>query len=201
MQIKRCNHCGLYKAFHEFYKSNGRGKFGLRSKCKKCIQGYEKTPERIKGRQRYKKSNKGKETSLKYSRTEKARDQQSRYRKSEKGKESAKRHYESSVKRHISSRLRIRLNKVLAGKIKKGSAISDLGCPVDELISHLEKKFKPGMNWDNRSLWHIDHIRPLSSFDLEDRAQLKEACHYTNLQPLWAEENMIKGDRHEGGMG
>ena len=53
------------------------------------------------------------------------------------------------------------------------------------------------MSWDNWNLagWHIDHIRPLASFDLTDPVQLKQAAHYTNLQPLWAHDNYVKGSR------
>lgn len=60
---------------------------------------------------------------------------------------------------------------------------------------HLERQFTPGMSWTNYGDWHIDHIKPLASFDLTDRVQLLVACHFTNLQPLWAEENLKKGDR------
>lgn len=68
-----------------------------------------------------------------------------------------------------------------------------LGCTPDQLIVHLEARFKPGMSWDNRGLWHIDHIKPCASFDLADPEQQKVCFHYTNLQPLWAGENMKKG--------
>jgi hypothetical protein len=53
------------------------------------------------------------------------------------------------------------------------------------------------MTWDNWSLdgWHIDHIKPLNKFDLSDRSQFLEAVHYTNLQPLWAVDNLSKGDK------
>jgi len=82
----------------------------------------------------------------------------------------------------------------------KGGAITDrrsmemIGCTKAELKSHLESQFKPGMTWGNhgRSGWHIDHIRPICTFDLSDRAQLAAALHYTNLQPLWAKENVQK---------
>jgi len=59
----------------------------------------------------------------------------------------------------------------------------------------LEKLFKPGMTWDNHGEWEIDHIRPLTSFDLVDRLQFLEAVHYTNLQPLWAGENRKKRNK------
>lgn len=78
---------------------------------------------------------------------------------------------------------------------KVGSAVKLLGCTVAQAIQHVESQFKPGMSWDNWSLhgWHIDHILPLSSFDLTDPDQLATACHYTNLQPLWAVDNIRKG--------
>jgi 5-methylcytosine-specific restriction endonuclease McrA len=60
--------------------------------------------------------------------------------------------------------------------------------------AHLEAQFKEGMSWENWGVsgWHVDHIIPLSSFDLSDEKQLKKAVHYSNLQPLWAADNIIK---------
>ncbi len=78
---------------------------------------------------------------------------------------------------------------------KIGSAVRDLGCSVSELMAHLEIKFQPGMTWENWGSWHIDHIKPLASFDLTNREQFLIACHYTNLQPLWASDNLAKGAR------
>ena len=74
-----------------------------------------------------------------------------------------------------------------------------MGCTTDELVAHLEKQFTPGMTWDNWAYrgWHIDHIRPCASFDLADPEQQRECFHYTNLQPLWAVDNMRKSDNWE----
>jgi hypothetical protein len=89
------------------------------------------------------------------------------------------------------------LNAAIKNNQKIGSAVKDLGCSIEELKIYLESKFQEGMSWDNWSLkgWHIDHIKPLASFDLTDRNQLIQAYYYTNLQPLWAKDNMAKSDK------
>lgn len=96
----------------------------------------------------------------------------------------------------LARNLRKRLRTSLKLNFKSGSAIGDLGCTIDELKLYLQSKFQEGMSWNNygRYGWHIDHIVPLSKFDLTDREQLKTACHYTNLQPLWWNDNLRKGN-------
>lgn len=93
--------------------------------------------------------------------------------------------------------LRARMLTALKREQKKGSAIKDLGCSVAELKLYLESKFQAGMTWENHGLygWHIDHVKPLSSFDLTDREQFIKAVHHTNLQPLWSQKNWSKGAR------
>lgn len=89
--------------------------------------------------------------------------------------------------------LNFRLRKILRSRLlqsvktdqKAGSAVSDLGCSIEEFKKYLEAKFKPGMTWDNIGEWHLDHIIPLASYDLTDRIHFLKACHYTNIQPLW----------------
>lgn len=90
--------------------------------------------------------------------------------------------------------IRCRLYQAIRKGQKKGSAVKDLGCTIPFLREYLQARFKPGMTWDNwtRDGWHIDHVKPLASFNLEDREQFLEAVHYTNLQPLWASENIHK---------
>ena len=97
------------------------------------------------------------------------------------------------LKKLISYRVREELKKNNIKKISKSPEL--LGCTVQEAREHLEKQFKEGMTWENHGLygWHIDHIIPCASFDLTDPDQQKKCFHYTNLQPLWAKENLIKG--------
>ena len=70
-----------------------------------------------------------------------------------------------------------------------------LGTDFETARKHIESLFQPGMSWNNRSEWHIDHIIPCSSFDLKCPVQQRACCHYTNLQPLWAFDNMSKGKK------
>ena len=89
--------------------------------------------------------------------------------------------------------MRDRLRKVVSGKVKAGSSVSDLGCSVEFLKKHIESQFTEGMSWDNRGEWELDHIKPLAKFDLTDREQFLEAVNYKNIQPLWLVDNRIKG--------
>jgi len=93
----------------------------------------------------------------------------------------------------IIKRQRGRMRAVLKGKSKCESTIKLLGCSAEYCWDHLEQQFKPGMTRDNYGLWHVDHIIPCASFDISDPEQQKICFHYTNLQPLWAIDNMKKG--------
>ena len=80
--------------------------------------------------------------------------------------------------------------------VKGENTIELTGCSLNELKNHLQKKFKDGMTWENYGEWHIDHIKPASSFDLSKIEEQKKAFHYTNLQPLWAKDNLMKSDKY-----
>jgi len=97
----------------------------------------------------------------------------------------------------LKTSMRSRLNSFLKTKqIKKHNKTFDIvGCTPESLKEHLEKQFINGMSWDNHGLygWHIDHIIPLSSAKTEE--EMYKLCHYTNLQPLWAEDNLKKNSK------
>ena len=97
--------------------------------------------------------------------------------------------------------MRERFRRALKDQVarKPCGVLELLGCTVEFLKQYIEDQFHPGMSWDNhgRHTWHIDHKKPLASFDLTDEEQVKQAFHYTNLQPLWAHDNWSKGARVE----
>jgi hypothetical protein len=101
--------------------------------------------------------------------------------------------------RLLGTRLRGRLGDLFRKGIKSGSAVRDLGCSVEQLKEYLSILFWPGMSWDNKSKkgWHIDHILPIDSFNIYDRSELLVACNYTNLQPLWHDDNASKCSRFD----
>lgn len=108
-----------------------------------------------------------------------------------------KRRIERDIPFKILQRLRSRILLVLHGKKKLMSSLNLLGCSPEHLRIHLESQFKEGMTWDNYGIkgWHIDHIVPCASFDFTLIEDQKKCFHYSNLQPLWWLENVIKSDR------
>lgn len=95
------------------------------------------------------------------------------------------------------SRLRTRIWNALKGKARNKHMSELIGCSWEDLKIHLESLFQPSMTWNNYGEWHIDHIKPLSLFDLSNEEELSIACHYTNLQPLWAKDNLVKSNKYE----
>jgi len=92
-------------------------------------------------------------------------------------------------------------NQVYDGwNIRSGEAVRLLGCTMADFVLHIESLWLPGMTWSNwsRDGWHIDHIIPLSAFDLTNDTERIAACHYTNLRPLWAQDNLAKGSKVSG---
>ena len=101
----------------------------------------------------------------------------------------------------IKSNIKNYLNHVLRKEkiAKEERTRGYVGCSFEKLRNHIEKQFRPGMSWENRAEWHIDHITPVSyfvkNFDFTDIKIQKKCFHYTNLQPLWAYENLSKGTK------
>lgn len=176
--------------------------------CKSCYDKiHNKKPHIIQKRQSlerkayekaYAKSSKRKIYERNYYKS-KGKENIKAYKKSNKGAETRRRYdslkRKNNIQFKLANNIRSRLYKGISNKA--GSSVQDLGCSIAELKVYLESLFQSGMSWDNYGPkgWHIDHIVPLASFDLTDREQFLKACHYSNLQPLWASDNLKKGSK------
>lgn len=111
----------------------------------------------------------------------------------EQRKEYCRKMQRTNVQYRLKGNLTRRITKVLRGTTKLRHTFELIGCSPKELKQHLQKQFQSGMTWKNYGKWHVDHIRPCASFDLQKFIEQKKCFHYTNLQPLWAKENISKG--------
>lgn len=96
------------------------------------------------------------------------------------------------------NRIYAALGAAVGNPDKAGRTVDLLGCSAEEYRVYLEGLFEPGMSWDNRGEWHIDHTVPVAAFDLTTEAGQRAAFHYTNTRPMWAAENLSKGSLHDG---
>ena len=110
-------------------------------------------------------------------------------------REYTKRRRQEDVNFRVASNIRSRVHDAILSKNKVGSAVKDLGCSIGQFRLYIENQFVDGMSWDNYGEWHLDHVMPLSSFNLEDRSEFLTACNWLNYQPLWATDNLRKGNR------
>jgi hypothetical protein len=105
-----------------------------------------------------------------------------------------KKQWNTNTEFRIKSTCRSRIRQAVKKGFRSGKTLDLLGVKdIQIVIQHLQKQFKKGMSWDNHGDWHIDHIIPCASFDLTKPSEQKKCFHYTNLQPLWAKENLNKG--------
>lgn len=214
--MKICNQCGERKCSEHFYKEaksvDGlRGKcivcFNLY--CKKRRNEHSVKVKKINKAWRDKNIEKSKECSSKYRKgnVEKIKEYGKKYRKDniEKEKNRKKEYRKNNLKKlNENSKkrrkldTRYRLTKNLRSRLwsaiknygaKKSTRTFDLiGCDISFFIKYIEQKFTQNMTWENygKNGWHIDHIKPCSTFNLENDEEQKKCFHYTNLQPLWA---------------
>lgn len=203
---KPCYICNVIKPIDAFYKLQ-KGLGGVYSVCKSCLAIKNKIYRqanldrcRANSKRHYHENKEYYANKIKTYRTENAEEIKKTHRvylESHKDKinEHLRNRYYRDTQYRIKVILRSRLYDAVFRECKNGSAIEDLGCSIEFFKAYIEQRFEPGMTWDNwaHDVWHLDHIIPLASFDLTDREQLLKACHYTNIQPMWAKDNLSKG--------
>lgn len=206
MESKKCSKCQTVKNICDFHKWK-YGTDGYRRECKECRRletksYYQKNKEQIKSTvSLYRKNNPKKIKELKekiYKRDkEKILLSNKIYRDNNKEKRNEynrKRKLTDPIfklKHLMNSRMRVFMKSHNITKNNKTFEI--IGCSPSVLKEYIENKFQSGMSWDNQGEWHIDHIIPLSSGKTEK--EILMLCHYTNLQPLWAIDNIKKGSK------
>ena len=193
MAMKTCTGCGEEKPLTaEYFHRYKRSVSGYNTRCKICrnkinTEYREANPEKASAnKKKWREENR-----------EKVRAQKASYIKDRRRSNPALRLHQN---------LRGGLYSCLSGKQKKSHTLEYVGMDMSELWKHLESKFTDGMTRENYGEWHVDHIRPLCSFDFDQFEQgpeeyenlIHEAWHYTNLQPLWAKDNISKGGKWEG---
>jgi Prasinovirus endonuclease VII len=189
--MKICNACQESLEEDSFYRKRN----SLESICKNCKRQKSNHPalviKRKQRQKKYRQENKIKE-SLRVLTWQKenrlhVNDRQRKWRR-----EYRRKNPMFSIRCNLSSYL----SMLLRGKGGKESKTLDLlGCSLLEFKSWLTSRFQHGMSWEKYGKWHVDHVKPCSKFDLSNPQQQKECFHYTNLQPLWAKENLSKGGR------
>lgn len=207
---KICPSCGLDKPKSEYHKAKSN-KNGLQPKCKSCLaKSYElnkevirlKRIEDIKNPDFHKRRLISSRKSY-YKNWENQKAYKKEYTKRpeviKRAKEIHLLRKETDLNYKLKLRLRWRLNdaiRKIGKRHKYNSSIVLVGCTAEFLKEHLEKQFIDGMCWERLSEIEIDHKKPLSLFDLTDAEQQKIAFHYSNLQPLWADDNLRKGNKY-----
>lgn len=202
MVTKVCSKCGIEKELDEFNKTN-KVKCGVRSNCREC-QKIESKKYRLENKEKIKRYNNtwNKENQDYYKKyferykiinyeNEKLRKLEWSHNNKEYFNNYNKKRKKEDLLFRLSFDMRNSLNRYLKYRSKKTFEI--VGCDPQFLKEHLENQFIDSMGWDNRGEWHIDHIIPLSSAKTED--ELYKLCRYTNLQPLWAEDNLKKSNK------
>jgi len=217
--MKICTKCKENKPLAEYHKFK-RGKNGRTSRCKVCFKiYYQNNADKILARRKKdyhcnfdKYSKRAKKYRKKYAdkrraynkeyqehNRDKIRAQKKIYMQRPEVKERYNKRQRQRRGCDVNFRLRQNLSQrlyyALKGKTKSKKTLELLGCSVEQLKRHLEKQFKPGMTWENKGKWDVDHILPCASFDLSDPYQQKQCFHYSNLQPLWSSDNRSKGDK------
>lgn len=207
---KKCSHCKEIKKSEEFNYSK-KTRDNLHGHCRAC--------QKIVRRRWYLDNiEQQREITKQYSKTEKAKAEHKihyhKYRESILLKNRIRRKSESALmKQRINERKRrlenpqYRISQTLRGRVraallaqntnKAEKTLNLVGCTSEFLVKYLESKFTEGMSWDNYGLhgWHIDHIIPCDFFDLSIVEEQHKCFHYSNLQPLWAKENISKSNK------
>jgi hypothetical protein len=210
--IKKCSKCGEIKSMEDFHKSPHH-LYGVSSQCKACACARTRAHQK-QNADKYRKAAREYYASHKIHAKARMKAWESKNRERVnvthrlwglRNPDKVKSHQEStnkirrgSPKGQINARMAAAVRRTLRSDARNGHGWEKLvGYTVVQLKNHLEKQFLPGMTWENRKLWDIDHIIPLSAFNFQspENIDFKKAWDLKNLRPLWRFDNRSKGSR------
>ena len=206
--MKICSKCKCQKGETSF-SFDKRHSDGLHSACKECVNKWRRdNRERIKpGEKLWRLNNRDKV--IKYDRRWKAKNPEKVRRSVVRWMKDNHEHRKEYMNRYVKSREKTDVDFLMANRLrtlvrvslknnsKSSKTMELLGCSIGRFKEYLSDKFMDGMSWDNYGKWHIDHIRPCSSFNLKNSEDQKRCFYYKNLQPLWAKDNLVKSNKYE----
>lgn len=198
--MKVCSKCKQSLPLEMFHKCK-KSKDGLFCQCKICRYKHESTPEAKERRRIAQKKYRDSHIDI-VREFDRARGCGRPNTTQEKRREYYRRvdlKARSDPKKRVSMGISRRLRSCLNGDFSKAGRKWEtlVGFTTEQLVKHIEKKFKPGMSWDNYGEWHIDHIIPIAAFNFtsSDHPDFKRCWGLNNLQPLWAIDNILKKDK------
>ena len=220
---KTCTGCGETKLLSEYYKQKA-GKYGRCAKCKLCKNAYKKAYDQSEAgkakRKAYEQSEAGKEKRKAYNQSEAGKAKKKAcnkaYNQSEAGKAYMKAYRQTEARKakrkaykknrydndpvfKLQCNLRSGFCDWIKGNRKTCKTEQYVGCTYQELLDHLESQFEEGMTWENQGEWQVDHFKAQSRFDPTIEEEAFKCWHYTNLQPMWASENIKHSNKKKPG--
>ena len=214
VEMKVCKRCRMCKPVTDYHQ-NRASRDGLARLCKLCAclqvkESYKRRRDRVLAyAKRYAEDNKEKISAYRaqYEGSDMRKAARAKHKAIPENAERLKKHAREYLKARYTTDVQVRLRKRLrarlysAGKaLRQGGWIKPhtltlLACCTSEFQAWMEHQFLDGMSWQNIGEWHIDHVVPVAAFDLTDDHQLAMCFHWTNMQPLWQHDNLVKSDK------
>jgi hypothetical protein len=219
-EFKVCKDCGRrlnVELFLVDYIYKNTGKKVRKPRCKVCnnlyqadwgrrnkdkVKKYNNYETAKKARKRYRDTHKEEQCKYLKEHAEEIREGRRRRQKGEKRRKYDREYKRRKRKENIDFKIYCDIKKRMLDALDspytmKGEALKLLGCDIPFLRKYLESKFTEGMTWNNHAIngWHIDHILPVDSFNLKDPQEQKRCFHWSNMQPLWAGDNLKKSNK------
>jgi hypothetical protein len=203
LPMRKCNVCKIKKPLSNFLKDKTRS-LGYSYRCKICSSQihkekyYDKSLLTRKGKYNdyYKQRHQNKTPEQRQQQREYLREWNKKEENKQKRNKYQREVYRKRPQNIIINHLRKRINDFIKGTTKKQKYLDILGCSSEEYKLYLEKLFDENMTWENYgTYWEIDHIIPLSLFNMEDWVEVKKSFHFTNTQPLSVIENRKKSNK------